>query len=333
VTSYSFTAYAFRKPRKEALKSRKESKMKTHQQFSKSANAAQDIRPRSIFMIFLFVLGAMYLHAQVVDPSGGAPYFSETFYIKDNARNRKPEPYNFERESDVMWSKRVWRTIDCREKFNHPIYYPENPINDRKSLFDVIKTGVLSGEIYAFDNPFFDDEFKVKMSRSTFEGMFTWYDSTNYVQNPNDPDGPMILAPIRYDLTSRDVKQYWVKEDWFFDRQRSVMDVRILGICPLKEKVDPTTGEMIGVSPLFWIYFPQCRNLFAKSEVFNTKNDAQRNTYDDLFTQRMFSSFVRKESNVYDREIASYATGLDALLEADRVKDDIFKTEHDVWHF
>jgi hypothetical protein len=83
---------------------------------------------------------------------------------------------------------------------------------------------------------------------------------------------------------------------------------------------------------LFWVYFPECRQLFANSEVFNTKNDAQRCSADDVFMKRMFSSFVNKESNVYDRPVAAYATGIDALLEAERVKNDIQLIEHDVWH-
>jgi gliding motility associated protien GldN len=313
------------------LNERKERTMKNIQQHpAKSLRIAINIRP-AIVLTIIFLLGcSIFLDAQsgpTLDPA-----FGETFYIKENSRTRKPTPYVHEREGDIMWSKRVWRTIDLREKFNHPMYYPETQINDRKSLFDVIKRGILDGEIYAYDNPFFDDEFKVRMSKVTSDEIFTWWDSTNMVVNPMDPDGPMILAPIRYDLTSREIKQYWVKEDWFFDKQRSVMDVRILGLCPMKEKTDPSTGEMIGVSPLFWVYFPQCRPFFAKSEVYNTKNDAQRNTYDDLFQKRMFSSFVRKESNVFDREIGAYCTGIDAMLEADRVKDDISKIEHDVWH-
>lgn len=282
-----------------------------------------------ISTIISFIFLSIFLEAQ---PGQSPPAFGETFYIKENNRDRKATPYVYERESDIMWSKRVWRTIDLREKFNHPMYFPETETTYRKSLFDVIKSGIISGEIYAYDNPFFDDEFRVRMSKASSDLMFTWWDSTNYVQNPYNPNGPLILAPIRYDLTSKDIKQYWVKEDWYFDKQRGVMDVRILGLCPLKEKLDPSTGDMIGVMPLFWVYFPQCRNLFAKSEVFNTKNDAQRITYDDLFQKRMFSSFVRKESNVYDREISSYSSGIDIQLEAERAKDDIFKMEHDMWH-
>lgn len=329
VTFQLMRSYAFRNDLK-GFKRKKGTPMKTiHHQI-------QDLRVENkkhyVCTLFLisFIFSVTILDAQpVLNPTSE---FGETFYIKENSRTRKPTPYTHEREGDVMWSKRVWRTIDLREKFNHPIYFPETQINDRKSLFDVIKGGILSGEIYAYDNPFFDDEFKVRMTKAAATTMFYWTDTTLFADDPNNPDGPQIAAPVNYELTSRDVKQYWVKEDWFFDKERSVMDVRIIGLCPLKEKTVPTTGAMIGVMPLFWVYFPQCRNLFAKSEVFNTKNDAQRNTYDDLFQKRMFSSFVRKESNVYDREIASYATEIDIQLEAERVKDDIFKMEHDMWH-
>lgn len=305
---------------------------KIPQHLSNCPNAASNIR-KSAFTLILLLSCSIFLEAQMPDPSGSIldPAFGETFYIKQNTRSRQPTPYVHEGERDIMWSKRVWRTIDLREKFNHPMYYPETQINDRKSLFDVIKEGIMTDEIYAYDNPFFDDEFKVRMTKGGINEMFFHIDTT-YADDPNNPDGPQIMVPVPQYLTSRDIKQYWVKEDWFFDKERSVMDVRIIGLCPMKEKIDPTTGEMIGVSPLFWVYFPQCRASFARSEVYNTKNDAQRNTYDDLFQKRMFSSFVRKESNVMDREIASYAPGIDALFEADRVKDDIGKIEHDVWH-
>jgi gliding motility associated protien GldN len=280
-------------------------------------------RPGNAVFILLIVI-------MIAFPSILAAQIPSTFYVKENTRNRKPVNYNHERETDIMWSKRVWRTLDLREKFNHPLYYPENPINDRKSLFDVIKQGIMDGEIWAYDNPVFDDEFKVKMSKNQIDSMVAWVDSVD-VEDPFNP-GTYVRVGVPGSLESRSVKQYWVKEDWFFDRQRSVMDVRILGLCPLQEKLNPN-GGIEGYKPLFWVYFPQCREVFARNEVFNTHNDAQRLSVDDVFYKRMFSSYVHKESNVYDRAINSYASGLDALLEADRVKDDISKTEHDVWHF
>jgi gliding motility associated protien GldN len=279
-----------------------------------------------VLVAIVMLLALDTVKAQVLDP-----IVSDQIYLRDNTRTRKPIPYTYLREADVMWSKRVWRTLDLREKFNHPLYYPETTINDRKSLFDVIKTALIAGEIFAFDNPAMDDEFRVKMSKAAIEGTFVSWDSTNQTEDPNNP-GTFILAPLKTELNSNNVKAYWMKEDWFFDKQRSVMDVRILGLCPMKEKADPSTGEIIGYSPLFWVYFPQCRSIFARAEVYNTKNDSERRSLDDIFWKRMFASYIHKESNVFDRVVSSYYTGLDALLESDRIKNDVFVMEHDLWH-
>lgn len=280
-----------------------------------------------VLVAVVMILAYGKTEAQVLDPN-----FPDQVFLKENTRTRKPIPYTYLREADVMWSKRVWRTLDLREKFNHPLYYPETRINDRRSLYDVIKDALLAGEVNAFDNPALDDEFKVKMTKAQVEDVFVQWDSTNQVEDPNNP-GTYILAPLKIELTSNNIKAYWIKEDWFFDKQRSVMDVRILGLCPMAEKADPSTGEVIGYTPKFWVYFPQCRPVFAKAEVYNTKNDAERRSIDDIFWKRMFQSYIHKESNVYDRTVSAYYTGLDAILEADRIKNDIFVMEHDLWHF
>jgi hypothetical protein len=47
----------------------------------------------------------------------------------------------------------------------------------------------------------------------------------------------------------------------------------------------------------------------------------------------MFSSYGYKEQNVYDRMINEYSTGMDALLESERIKEDIFVLEHDLWEY
>ena len=85
--------------------------------------------------------------------------------------------------------------------------------------------------------------------------------------------------------------------------------------------------------PLFWVYFPEARYVFANFDVFNTFNDAERRTYEDIFWKRTFSSFVRKESNVFERYISEYKNGIDVLLESERVKTQIFNYEHDLWHY
>ena len=74
--------------------------------------------------------------------------------------------------------------------------------------------------------------------------------------------------------------------------------------------------------------------MLINAPVFNlVKNDAERRTYDDVFWKRMFSSTIIKEANVFDRSINQYMIGLDALLEANRIKEEIFNLEHDLWEY
>ena len=53
----------------------------------------------------------------------------------------------------------------------------------------------------------------------------------------------------------------------------------------------------------------------------------------DLFEKRYFTSYIIKEDNAFDRPIASYARGMDALAESERIKELLFNMEHDMWHY
>jgi gliding motility associated protien GldN len=242
-----------------------------------------------------------------------------------------PVPYAFMREDDVMWSKRVWRVLDMREKLNFPIYYPETPTVCLMSLFDVLKCALLNDKLQAYGNPIFDDEFTLPMTKAEVEKVLISWDSAHQVEDVNNP-GNMIDSPLKTEINASSIRQYWVKEDWFFDKQRSVMEARIVGICPLAEKKSES-GDVVGVRPLFWIYFPDARPVLAQAAVYNRHNDSEYMSYDELFAKRMFASYVYKESNVYNRNISDYKTGMDALLESEEVKNEIFEYEMDLWHY
>ncbi len=248
-------------------------------------------------------------------------------WVKENTPTRRVIPYTHVREQDVMWHRRIWREIDLREKINHPLYYPTSKIDDRKSLFDVIKDAVLASELSAYDPS--DDEFKIKLTPS--EAMAKMGDTISVLVE--DPQTFELVETNTYqEVVSVDVVKYHIKEDWFFDRERSIMDVRIMGIAPLVSVLDEN-GEFKGLKIIFWIYFPEARYVFANYDVFNRQNDAERRTFEDIFWKRMFNSYIIKRSNVYDRMLIDYKLGIDRLLEADQIKEEIFNMEHDVWHF
>ncbi len=253
-------------------------------------------------------------------------------YIKEHTKTKRVVPYTHIREADVMWARRVWRTIDLREKLNHPLYFPTEAINDRKSLFDVIRQGLLvDGSITAYSvGPVgTDDEFKKPLLASELKDIFTRID-TQYRESIETQEMEQFIQEIN--LESRDIKMYSVKEDWIFDKQRSTLDIRIIGIAPLKESRGDD-GEVRGYTPLFWLYYPECRYLFANWEAFNRENDAERRSFEDIFWKRQFSSYITKWSNVYDRGINQYKTGLNALLEGEEIKQQLFEFEHDLWNF
>ncbi len=244
---------------------------------------------------------------------------------------KPPVMYPWVREADLIWSKRVWRTLDMREKLNQPLYYPLEPSQCRMSLFDALKEGIRNGEIIAYGRPVIDDEFGYPLSIVEALKLFTGVD-TVLVQDINDPT-QFTKKEIPTEVGSDKITRYWIKEDWFFDKQRSVMEVRIIGICPLMEKMDEN-GEFRAYQPLFWVYFPECRKVLAtKPVLYHAGSMGAMPSMDAVFHKRLFSSFIHKESNVYDRTIAEYSTGIDALLESERIKNNIFEMEHDMWQY
>ena len=195
---------------------------------------------------------------------------------------------------------------------------------------------ILEGSITAYANAVIDDEFKVEMTREERTKIGGAREEIMQVIDWSSDEEDAIkdtLIKVEFDRTT--VKKWRIKEEWFFDKQRSVMDVRIIGICPMQEGKDEITGEPTGFfDPLFWVYFPEARSILANAEIFNLmKNDAERRTYDDIFWKRMFSSYIIKESNVMDRKLNEYMVGLDAILKSEEIKAELFNIEHDLWEY
>jgi gliding motility associated protien GldN len=231
-----------------------------------------------------------------------------------------------------MWATRIWRVIDLREKINHPLYYPSEQIEDRKSLFNVIRYGLeKEGSLtpYSLGPTDDDDEFRYQMTQNQLDSLLNPI-VTSYTIDPDTEEEIEVVS--EQSIESAQITQYKLKEDWIFDKQRSQRYVRIIGISPMMEDYDDD-GVKRGYKPLFWLYYPECRFVFQNHDVFNMQNNAQRRTFFDIFEKRHFSSYIVKESNVYDRSILGYAKGVQALLEADRIKQELFEIEHDLWHY
>jgi gliding motility associated protien GldN len=297
--------------------------------------------------------------------------------ILEHVATKRMVAYEYVREADVIWSKKVWSSIDVREKINQPLYYPLDEItasgawiqnNQRVSLWSIIRCNVFAGNLTIFSpynaNNLFGnrdgDQMKYPVQPTPGRNYYTdsayreellYYFGKLGPQKDvplTDPYGDPLIQIINgvktyvYEprdtiwYTSKDIIQYRIKEDWFIDKERSKIDVRITAIAPvvLDYEMDANGNKtIIGTKELFWLYFPHCRYIFNNYLLYNEQNDSQMMSFDDLFHKRRFSSTIYKESNVYDRDIETYAHGVDALLESERIKEKIRTLESDVWSF
>lgn len=274
-------------------------------------------RKLSLILVALLLSGAGRLLAQTTDTQP-----RDLFYDEVAVKEREPIPYDYVSESDVYWHKRVWRVIDVKEKMNLPFSYEGLDWSNLKPLISVLRDAAIANEITVYD----EDNFQVALTPDVVSQRGASVDTLpQYDLQTGEVIGDTIM---QRPFDPNKVLHWRVKEDWFFNKKTSTMQVRIMGLAPLYYDEEAKIE-----TPLFWIYYPSSRTVLSHNEAFNPKNDAQRMSWDDMFQMRLFSSVIIKESNVFDRRIQEYATGLDALRESDRIKEDIFNFEHDLWSY
>jgi len=241
--------------------------------------------------------------------------------------NDKPLDYGYINKRDILWSKIVWEFIDVNQKINLPYFFPIQPINNRRSLFDNLINGINSGEI----KDIYDDSyFTTKLTREEIE------DKLSYVRTDIGDDGQKYYDTITN--KSEDNEGYMIKGMWYFDKRLGELKYRLLAIGPLgkdvKRKQDDSTESID--KPLFWVFYPSARQVLHNSKVFNPMNVSQPISYDHMLNARRFNAVIVREENIYgDRKISDYIKGnaLFQLLEADRIKESIRNKEIDMWNY
>ncbi len=254
---------------------------------------------------------------------------------------RQPLPYEDLRADDALFSERVWREIDVREKINQVFRYKSEDNNgDQRFVNMLVKTirdSLAKGKALAFSGD--DDRFTTLLDSAAFERVLSGGNQcdTQAVYNLTDPTKIDKFVVVCNSLNPDEIVKFRIKEDWVFDRESSRMFVRIVGIAPLKTILGIDKKTERGATPLFWVYYPEIRPMLAKYEVYNPKNMGQsRMTWEELFESRMFGSYIIKSTldNPQNKFIRNYIKDpILALLEGDNIKEKIFNYEQDLWSY
>jgi gliding motility associated protien GldN len=252
-------------------------------------------------------------------------------------KDRIPLAYEHIREDDAVYMQRVWREVDVHEKMNLPFVYKADGDQGNERFIYILLNAIKNDSITAFAPD--DDRFTTPLPfQDIVKGLVGVPHVISVPDLKNDPDGSKGLmrdTTIVEEFNPDKVERYWIKEDWVFDKESSRMHVRILGIAPLKT-IYNDDGSFRDVTPIFWVYYPDLRPIFARHEVYNGKNFGARMSWEELFETRMFASRIIKSTvnNPNDEFIKSYVKDpILALLEGENVKDKIFNYEQDLWSY
>ena len=280
----------------------------------------------------LFAIGISAL-LLVVSQSETKAQIIDGAYKREDVKSRKPTPLPYVREADVMWRKKVWRVIDLREKMNQTLYFPTHEVDGRNNLVNLMLQGIKDGKLTAYDAKN-DDEFKIPMTYEQVKEAFGATTRTRKVRNVDT--GDFENKTVSGEIRSEEVKQFMVKEEWYFDKQTSTMNVRVIGICPIQEfyRDEDANQENVQRRQVFWVYYPEARDLMAANEVFNPQNTERDLSFDDIFLKRKFNSYIVQEENIYNnRAISQYLGSKDAMLESKRIENSIFDYEQNLWEY
>jgi len=252
-------------------------------------------------------------------------------YEKRNVQERKVVEHRHTTEAAVKYHKRIQRVIDLRQKQNKPMVWPKS------NIVEILHTAAQKGPnregglmAYKSESLIKGDTFNPKDIEGL--GSDTFY--TTYIKIIDGEEVEFDTAmPIPLEV--RNIHKLKIMEDWIFDHKYSDFRVRIVAIAPMYNL--SVSGIDLGEQPLFWIKMQDARQLLSNKEVFNPYNDLRSLSFDDWFEQRLFSSYIVEESNVYDTAIKYQEQfeddGIAQLLEADRIKNDLFIFEHDLWEY
>ena len=264
---------------------------------------------------------------------------ADDFYLSGLENRRRPMPFPHLRESDIVWSTMLWKTLDLNELFNQFIYYPiDNPDpSGKKSLAYTLWDAIVAGEIPIYE----DDQLTIPIDNEIFVTRYTKADTILLEIGYDDDDNEMYQTIIRpHEFDGAEIYQYSIREAWFIGRQETRQDSRRLSLAPLKQsyhKFANTEEEIyLGRLPLFWVPLqnPTVRRILAQSTAYtNDNNMVGQPSWDWIFLHQRYTAFITRESNIYSRAINHYLTGEDALDQADLIEEKLYDIENDIWDY
>jgi gliding motility associated protien GldN len=249
----------------------------------------------------------------------------------------------YHRADDIVWSRVVYRVIDMREKQNYQLYFPMRASEEYRSLFRVMLDAVSKGiPVYRRTareiRPAFSDS--TLLEGEELSKAFAYDNNMDYNLIQIDPitQQAKIGNDQYYNYVKNQLK-FLIQEIVFFDKHTSRMYTKIMAIAPLyalqPDNTQPKNSfKYFQESVLCWFAFDELRPFLAKQYVIPNGNETQRLTFDEYFAQKLYSSYLLGDSNMFNRMLLEYEIDpVRIKKEQNRIDTELLNFEQDLWEY
>ena len=287
---------------------------------------------------------------------------SDTFYKAEIEEQYNPNSINPIPKYEHHYKKRVWRTVDLREKQNQGFFSNNGEIT--KLIIDAVRSGEIT-DVFA------SDSLTTKLSKEEFVGRLQamggqtyplWDPVTDYYSDElvaynggnyralrdNRGENPETAIDDAWAKTSegqavdylpRQMYQMRLMEDVIFDKRRSRLyyDIQALQIIVPGAETTTQVDEYIG-----WFKYKDLEKVFRNHPQtaiwFNRQNTAQNKNFADAFLLRLFKGSIWKIENPADFTIYDVYRGngrpyKEAVWATEWAEMELMEKEHNLWEF
>ncbi|WP_256014297.1 gliding motility protein GldN [Desertivirga xinjiangensis] len=275
---------------------------------------------RKLLSLLLATFSLTTLRAQ--DPVDSLPPIVDGYQTFNILEKASPFDYPKVDPTSIKFYKRIWRDVDLSLPQNQVLATPGS------ELINIFLEGIKARKIGVYDPS--DDAFKKRLTSDEAEKRLKG-DSVTVPTKYDDQGNAIEWTKMLNDFNPEKIVKFRLKEDVFYDKQRSRVETRIIGIAPLM-RLDVAGLDSNQTVPAFWLYFPHCRHLLVSRDISDPDRGIADMTLDDFFVQRKFSSVIIRDSNPAGLRIADYAKDSDSQKkEAQRIEQGIQEYKKKVW--
>lgn len=230
------------------------------------------------------------------------------------------------RADDVVWAHVVYSIIDLRDNRNAQLAFPAGQDMMYKNLFRVLSEAVTGKVPVYYPNesgisPDFSPENLIPANKlSDVFFIETDVAGIQYIDPLFETDSASNTTRISariYDRFSKGINKFLIQKVYYFDKHLSVLSSKIIGIAPLKtDEVSAaidfdgendgsadiqTLKNTLKESVICWFLTDDLKPRFGKQLVYQDNNIAQRISYDEYFSKKMFSDYLIGDNNLLKR--------------------------------